>query len=197
LADSRLIDLSAAAGSDGPTEEPDAAFYFDLGNPEAWLLAERVIATLGRPAPWIPVLQSGIAAEFAPVDLEAIALTARERGLLELRPPQREQTDTRDAMLAATFARQSGKGVAFTLAAMRQCWCAGRDLADRTTLLLAGAAAEIHPNALEKAFNLKSLAAELDRETAAAVAVGVDRLPAVRIGQSLQFGDAGLEEFAR
>jgi len=236
LADSRLIDLSGVPTDDA---EDEAAFYFDIGDPECWLAAERVIQTLGRPAPWVPVLtgarfpgsdadhpvtrNSALRQDHLPggtqrasrdgerrppaqVDparavpptpsFELIERTAAERGLLPFKPPAGPQAGNRDAALAATYAKQAGKVVAFTLAAMRQCWCAGRDLGDRSTLLLAGAAAEIHPNALEKAFELKSLNAELDRQLERASELGIERVPALRVGRKVYFGDGGLDEAA-
>ena len=232
MADSRLIDLSGVPTDDA---EDEAAFYFDIGDPECWLAAERVIQTLGRPAPWVPVLtgakdsggRDGTAPPAPPApggdarrpgsragfpragepngrghagaeslthaDVERIAA---ERGLLAFKPPEAPQSGIREVALAATYAKQAGKVVAFTLAAMRQCWCGGRDLNDRSTLLLAGAAAEIHPNALEKAFELKSLNAELDRQLERAAAYGIDRVPAVRVGRKVYFGDGGIDEAA-
>lgn len=185
---------------DPGTERAPAAFYFDIGDPECWLAAERVIATLGAPAPWVPVLSSGIRGsgrgQATEGDWHDIAAIARERGLLEFRPPDRPQTDSRDVMLAATFARQSGKVVAFTLAAMRQCWCAGRELAEFDTVALAGAAAEVHPNALGKAIGMRSVSAQLDAATAEAIAEGVERLPAVRVGAVVFHGDDALEAAA-
>ena len=59
-----------------------------------------------------------------------------------------------------------------------------------------GAAAEIHPNALEKAFELKSLNAELDRQLERASELGIERVPAVRVGRKVYFGDGGLDEAA-
>lgn len=184
----------------GEQPEPDAAFYFDLSSPECWLVAERVIQTLGRPAPWIPVLGSelprGAETPGSQLSLDEVAALAADRGLLPMRPPAQTQTPNRETMMAATFAQQSGKVVAYTLAAMRQCWCAGRDLADHSTLFLAGAAAEIHPNALEKAFGLKSLSAQLERQTAKAAELGVTRVPAVRVGRTIHFGDSGVDSAA-
>lgn len=204
MADPRLIDLSGSI----PEPEHEAAFYFDLSDPECWLVAERIIQELGRPAPWIPVLGSALAPASSGdpagsgdgasrLGLAEVGERASQRGLLELRPPEDPQAPDRDAMLAATYARQAGKVVAFTLAAMRQCWCAGRSISDRSTLLLAGAAAEIHPNALEKALSLKSLAAELDRQTSAASELGVGRVPAVRVGRTIHFGDDGMDAAGR
>ena len=132
MADSRLIDLSGSGSAD-----PDAAFYFDLSRPESWLVAERIIHTLGRPAPWIPILESELAAspsQLETLSFEQVAERAAERGLLPFKPPAAAQLPNRDAMLAATYAQQAGKTVAWARAAMRQSWCAGRDMADRDTL---------------------------------------------------------------
>ncbi len=53
-------------------------------------------------------------------------------------------------MLAATYAKRIGRAVAFSLAAFRQAFAGGRDLADQDTILIAGAACEMHPTALLK-----------------------------------------------
>jgi 2-hydroxychromene-2-carboxylate isomerase len=181
-------------------ERAHTEFYFDIGDPECWLAAERVITTLGAPAPWVPVLAADLGThppgEGSAETWLAVAAIASERGLLEFRPPSRPQLDSRDVMLAATFARQCGKVVAYTLAAMRQCWCAGRDLADHDTIALAGAAAEVHPNALATAIGMRSVASQLDAATAAAGAAGVERVPAVRVGEEVFHGDESLEAAA-
>ena len=48
-------------------------------------------------------------------------------------------------MLAATYAKQFGRAVAFSLAAFRQAFAGGRDLGDEITVLIAAAACEMHP----------------------------------------------------
>ena len=132
---------------------------------------------------------------------QLISAIAVERRLLEFKPPtgwlEGEDLFSREALLAATFAKQAGKTVAFALALMRQTWCAGRDPRDMTTICLAGAAAEVHPNALEKAMGLKSLNAEVDRTTEAARLAGVTCVPTVRLGTDLYTGDAGLDEASK
>ena len=62
--------------------------------------------------------------------------------------------------------------------------------------LLAGAAAEIHPRALEKALGLRSLELELDRATAEAISLGVATVPSVRIRRRIFVGDGRLEDAA-
>ena len=54
-------------------------------------------------------------------------------------------------MRAATFAQKSGRAVAFSLAAFRQAFAGGRDLAETDNVLIAAAACELHPNAVLKA----------------------------------------------
>jgi 2-hydroxychromene-2-carboxylate isomerase len=116
----------------------------------------------------------------ADAHLEDIARRAAELELLPARrPPVFPFEDTRFALLAATYAKQIGKVVAFSLAAFRQAFAAGRDLADRDTVFLAGAAAEIHPLALEKGAELRGTAERLRANTEAAAARGVLDVPAV------------------
>ena len=55
------------------------------------------------------------------------------------------------AMRVATFAKQTGRTVSFSLAAFRQAFAAGRDLTDPDNVMIAGAACELHPRALLKA----------------------------------------------
>lgn len=166
-----------------------ARFYYDLRSPDAWLAAETVVADLGEVPEFVPVELAGLeagdvgpyrcAAE-ADAHLEDVGRRARELDLLPLRRPATfPPDDTRFALLAATYAKQIGKVVAFSLAAFRQAFAAGRDLADRETVLLAGAAAEIHPAALIKGAELRGTAERLRVATEEARAIGVTDVPAV------------------
>lgn len=164
-------------------------FYYDLRSPTAWLAAERVVHLLGEVPEFVPVELAGLAAgdvgpfrcaAEADAHLEDVGRQAREHGLLAARrPAQFPFEDTRFAMLAATYAKQIGKVVAFSLAAFRQTFNAGRDLADRETIFLAAAAAEIHPRALVKGAELRGTAERLRVATADAAAAGVLDVPAV------------------
>ena len=53
------------------------------------------------------------------------------------------------AMRVATFAKQTGRTIAFSLAAFRQAFAAGKDLTDPDNVMIAAAACELHPRALE------------------------------------------------
>src|SRR5829696_5086023 len=93
--------------------------------------------------------------------------------------PQPYPAASRNAMLAAAFAKKSGRAVAFSLAAFRQAFAGGRDLGDVDTVLIAGAACELHPRALLSGIELRSTRDELDAGNALARAHGVARLPAL------------------
>jgi 2-hydroxychromene-2-carboxylate isomerase len=84
-------------------------------------------------------------------------------------------------MLAATYAKRIGRVVAFSLAAFRQAFAGGRDLGDRDTILIAGAACEMHPSALLKAIELRSVADALEQAGARARRAGVNSLPAIQV----------------
>jgi 2-hydroxychromene-2-carboxylate isomerase len=89
--------------------------------------------------------------------------------------------DTEPAMRAAYYARQIGRAVAFSLAAFRQAFAAGRDLGQVDNVLIAAAACEMHPKAVLKALDTRAIETGLAAVTAAAMAAGVTELPAIRI----------------
>jgi 2-hydroxychromene-2-carboxylate isomerase len=177
-------------------EGTQPVFYYDLGNPECYLAAERVSSVLPVVAEWEPVLEVALAAATEQVDRQAIEQRAAERGLQPLRWPVRWPPDTRLAILAATYAKQVGRAVAFSLAAFRQAFAGARDLSERDTVLIAAAACELHPSALLKGVELRSVAQALEQATARARAAGVRSLPAVQVGERVFTGDAGLDDAA-
>ena len=183
------------------------AFYFDLFSPEAYLAAERVIATLPVSAEWIPVSANGLPAADTlegwrcETDREAfferIARTAARRGLQPLVWPQPFPFDSAFAMRVATYAKQIGRTVPFALAAFRQGFAGGRDLSGPDNVLIAAAACEMHPTAVLKAAGLRSVAERLHAATALAAARGVRDVPAVWLpGGEVFHGDASLEQAA-
>ena len=104
--------------------------------------------------------------------------------------------NTLPAMRAATFAQQAGRAVAFSLAAFRQAFCAGRDLSELDNVLIAAAACELHPKAVAKGIESKSVKDRLRAATDEAVARGVVGVPTVAVGDELFWGDDRLEEAA-
>jgi 2-hydroxychromene-2-carboxylate isomerase len=174
----------------------DAAFYFDLRSPQSYLAAERALRVLPAPCEWQPILSPEPAFRCeAEVDAmrESVQLRARALELQPLRWPTPFPYDSAYAMLAATYAKRIGKAVAFALAAFRQAFAGGRPLDSEDNVLIAAAACEIHPAALRRATRTRSIAAELERASEEALALGIHDVPAVRVGERVFVGELSLE----
>ena len=156
---------------------------------------------LGQVPVWQPVLARDLQAVPAP------ELTSAERAELErraielcvqpLRRPPAQAPDTETAMLAATFAQQAGRVVAFSLAAFRQAFAAGRDLSAIDNVLIAAAACELHPRALLKGIESRSVRDRLARATREAASLGVREVPAIAAAGHLFEGEHCVEDAAR
>jgi 2-hydroxychromene-2-carboxylate isomerase len=167
-------------------------FYYDLANPWCYLAAEQVMSALPVVPEWEPVL----GAQFHPplLDRAQVERAAAEIDLQPLRWPPSAAPDTRQAMLAATYAKRIGRAVAFSLAAFRQAFAGGRDLGDEQTVLIAAAAAEMHPTALLKGIALRSVTTALEQASARARAAGVLSLPAIQVGTAVLQGPGVIDE---
>lgn len=189
-------------------ESPQPAFYYDLFSPDAYLAAERVLHVLPVAAEWIPVRASGLPAadtfEAFRCDADRLAFrerieqTAARRDMQSLRWPEPFPFDSAFAMRVATYAKQIGRAVAFSLAAFRQAFAGGRDLGVPDNVLIAASACEMHPAAVLKGAELRSVAVALADATALAVERGVRDVPAVWIPDGRLFhGDDELERAAQ
>ena len=158
-------------------------FYFDLASPLAYLAAERVNHVLGDVPEWIPVQVGEVGpfrcAEEIAAYQEDVERAARRQGVQTLRWPEPFPADGDFAMLAATYAKQIGRAVAFSLAAFRQAFAGGRDMSERDNVLLAAAACEMHPLAVIKGAELRGTRARLEAANAEARAAGVRETPAI------------------
>jgi 2-hydroxychromene-2-carboxylate isomerase len=161
----------------GSADQP--VFYYDLGSPECYLVAEQIMHVLPVMAEWQPVLAAELGEPQPPVDRSEVALRANDLGLQPMRWPEPLPADSGPAMLAAVYSKQIGRGVAFSLAAFRQAFAAGRDLGETDTVLIAGAACEMHPTALVQALGRRSIVEALADATAQARRAGVRSLPAI------------------
>ena len=177
----------------------DAAFFFDLASPFAYLAAEQVLLALPAAAEWRPVLATELPGP-SPLEgrrceserdalMESVVLRARALGLQELRWPQPFPFDSQLAMRAATYAKSIGRTVPFAQAAFRQAFAGGRSLQDPENVLIAAAACEIHPSALLSGAELRSVQERLGRSTAAAAALGVRQVPAVWVAEPREAHD--------
>lgn len=183
------------------SEQP--VFFYDLGSPACYLMAEQIMSTLPAPPEWEPVLASELSdlasdpsrrPDARPPSWTDIAHAAARLGLQELRPPALWPPDSRKAMLAATYAKHIGRAVAFSLAAFRQVFAAGRELGDLDTVLIAAAACEMHPAALTRALALRSVSDGLRGAAERARLAGVQRLPAVQLAGRVYQGEDALCE---
>lgn len=185
-----------------------AVFYYDLGSPYAYLSAERISglfaeAELEQPE-WQPVLLGGLFRRFdrgswAETEARAegmaeIERRAAEYGLPLIAWPKPWPGNTLVAMRAATFAKQTGRTVAFSLAGFRQAFAAGHDLTDADNVMIAGAACEMHPRALLKAVEIRVVKDALREATDRAGDLGVEGVPAVVVGDEVFWGDDRLED---
>jgi 2-hydroxychromene-2-carboxylate isomerase len=187
-----------------------AVFYYDLGSPYAYLAAERISGVFAdsgaEPPEWQPILLGALFKRFdrdswgnGPGREEGMAeceSRAKSYGLPRFRWPDPWPPNTLFAMRAATFAKEIGRTVSFSLAAFRQAFAAGRDLGERDNVLLAAAAAEMHPRALLVAVERDSLKGALRAATVRAGDLGVRGVPAVVVNGDAYWGDDRLEDAA-
>ena len=186
-------------------------FYYDLGSPYAYLAAERVnglfAEACGEVPEWRPVLLGALFRRFdrdswgngpdRGTGMAEVERRAAEYGLPPIRWPDPWPGDMLFAMRAATYAKQIGRTVSFSLAAFRQAFAAGRDLTDSSNVLLAAAAAEMHPNAVLRVVESASIKDTLREASELAGAQGVRGVPSVIVEGEVFWGDDRLEEAAR
>jgi 2-hydroxychromene-2-carboxylate isomerase len=115
---------------------------------------------------------------------------------MPVRWPDGWPNNTLTAMRAAIFAQQTGRAVAFSLAAFRQEFAAGKDLSDIDNVLIAAAACELHPTAVLKGIEMQSTKDRLRAMTREAYERGVRGVPTVAVGGELFWGDERLEDAA-
>lgn len=171
-------------------------FYYDFSSPECWLAAERVNHELAVVPVWIPVRLARAHSPRTPSDEELADIERRAvaQGLPAPRLPDPQPVNADVALRAATFAAASGRVVAFSLAALRQAFAAGRDLSEIDNVLIAAAACELHPRAVLKAIESRSTEQRLRAASQEAATRGVERAPAVAMGGHVFHGAAAAEK---
>ena len=125
---------------------------------------------------------------------------AAERRAGELRLPlvwpERFPADVPAAMRAAAFACEQGRGAAFVLAASRLAFCGGFDLDDPEILAEAAAAAGIGMDGCLQAVGELRRDGAIEAAGRRLLSAGADRLPALRVGRSLFWGEDRVAEAA-
>jgi 2-hydroxychromene-2-carboxylate isomerase len=183
---------------------PAASFHFDLESPLAYLAAERVLHVLPGPAEWRPVLARELPGgepfsafrcrEEQEIFRAEIARRAEDLGLQPLRWPDPFPFDSALAMRVATYAKSIGRIVPFAQAAFRQAFAGARNLEQPDNVLIAAAACEMHPAAVLRGAELRSVGDQLATATAAAVAAGIIRVPALIVGEEVFEGERAVEQ---
>jgi 2-hydroxychromene-2-carboxylate isomerase len=190
------------------TALPRAAdgFYFDLASPLAYLAAERVLQAFPGPIEWRPVLareepgaerfdaERGATEE--EIQRDEIARRARELGLQPLRWPDPFPFDSSLAMRVATYAKSIGRAVPFAQAAFRQAFAGGHSLEDPDVVLIAAAACEMHPSAVLRGAELRSVTLALANATSSAEAAQIKEIPAFVVHGDVFCGERALERAA-
>lgn len=184
-------------------------FYYDINSPFAYLAAERVNHVLPVVPEWQPVSFGHVlketgrrpwsfAEETRSEGVAEVERRAAERGLPPLKWPPGWPIESYSLlpMRAATFAKQTGRAVAFSLAAFRQKFAGGKALVDLDEVLIAAAACELHPRAVTKGIDSQGVRDELRRATAEALERGLEGVPSVWTGSEMFWGDDRLEDAA-
>jgi 2-hydroxychromene-2-carboxylate isomerase len=185
-------------------------FFYDLGSPYAYLAAERIDALFanagGQPPEWQPVLLGGLFKRFGrdswangPGRREGMAEVERRAsayGLPPVRWPDPFPGNTLVAMRVATYAKELGRTVSFSLAAFRQAFAAARDLSETDNVLLAAASSELHPKAMLAAVERDAIKRALRDATERAGDLGVHGVPSVVVRGEVFWGDDRLDEAA-
>ncbi len=185
-------------------------FYYDLGSPYAYLAAERIATVFeeaGAEGPeWQPILLGGLFRRFGRDSwangpereggLREVERRAKAYGLPPVRWPDPFPGNMLTAMRAATFAKEIGRTVSFSLAAFRQAFAAGRDLSEPDNVFIAAASSELHPRSLQTAIDRDAIKSRLREATDRAGDLGVVGVPAVVVEDQVFWGDDRLEEAA-
>jgi 2-hydroxychromene-2-carboxylate isomerase len=179
-----------------------AEFLFDLACPFTYLGIERVERAFDdvtwTPASAIALRQASLAEEETAVRAAAEERAAALR--LPLVWPENWPGDVLAAMRVASYAAEVGRGAAFALAAGRLAFCGGFDLDDPEILAEAAAAAGLGLDACLHAAGDRGRDGAIEATGRRLLAVGADRLPALRIGRALYWGEpqvAGAANAAR
>jgi 2-hydroxychromene-2-carboxylate isomerase len=176
-------------------------FLFDLSCPYSYLAAERVERAF-HAVMWTPASGTALRGGRADSDPEQLELarTAAEIRASELRLPliwpERWPADVPAAMRAAAYASEQGRGAAFVLAAGRLAFCGGFDLEDPEILAEAAAAAGIGMDGCLQAVGDLGRDGPIESAGRRLLALGADRLPALRVGRSLFWGEHRVAEAA-
>jgi 2-hydroxychromene-2-carboxylate isomerase len=171
-----------------------AQMFFDLACPFTYLATERVERAFAH-VTWTAASSETLQRRCLADDAETVqqVRTAAEFRAAALRLPlvwpESYPKPVPAAMRAAAFAAEQGRGGAFVLAAGRLAFCGGFDLDDPEILAEAAAAAGIRLDECLHAAGDTRRDGAMEAAGRRLLAAGADRLPALRIGRSLFWGE--------
>jgi 2-hydroxychromene-2-carboxylate isomerase len=180
-------------------ERSRAQFFFDLACPFTYLVAERVECAFDD-VTWTPASAAALRRSCLAADVfsaAAVRRLAEERAAALRMPlvwPERFPSEAPAAMRIAALAAHHGRGAAFVLAATRLAFCGGFDLDDPEILAEAAAAAGLVLDDCLSAARHEGRDGEIERAGRVLLAAGADRLPALRVGRALYWGERRVGE---
>lgn len=198
LADRREARRSRPARRQRPVR---AEFLFDLACPFTYLAAERVERAFEH-VTWTPASRTALHGGSLATDEVALArvrAAAEERAAalrLPLEWPESWPAEVPAAMRVASHAAECGRGAAFVLAAGRLAFCGGFDLDDPEILAEAAGAAGLSLDGCLQAAGDRRRDVAIEAAGRRLLAVGADRLPALRVGRSLFWGEGQVADAA-
>ena len=110
--------------------------------------------------------------------------------------PDNWPADVPAAMRVAVYAAEAGRAAAFALAAGRLAFCGGFDLDDPEIIAEAAAAAGLGLDASLRAAGDRRRDGAIEAAGRRLLAAGADRLPALRIGRALYWGEPQVADAA-
>jgi 2-hydroxychromene-2-carboxylate isomerase len=171
-----------------------AQLFFDLACPFSYLASERVERAFAQ-VTWTATSAETLQRRSLDDDAELVdrVRAAAETRAVELRLPlvwpEGYPRTVPAAMRAACFAAEQGRGGAFVLAAGRLAFCGGFDLEDPEILAEAAAAAGLRLEECLQAAGDPRRDGGMEASGRRLLAAGADRLPVLRIGRSLFWGE--------
>jgi len=187
---------------------PRVTFYFDLGSPYAYLVAERMHALLPEPVEWQPILLGGIfklngRSSWALGDyrrrqagMAEIERRSRAYALPPIRWPDPWPTNYLAAMRASTYAFAIGRGREFSVRAFRNAFQQGWDLSIPELVFETAEQAGLDRQALQAGSQDAEVKRTLRHATDAAAGLGVIGVPTLAVDGELFWGDDRLEDAA-
>ncbi len=194
-----VVNLDAARKPRGARARR-AQLFIDLSCPFSYLAAERVERAL--PHVTFKLASNAVidrrdpAADASRRERMKIVAEARAAVLrLPLQWPEEFPCEAPAAMRAASLALERGRGGEFILAAGRLAFAGGFDLEDPEILAEAAAAAQLDLGDCLSAARDWRRDEEIEAASLRLLAVGVERLPALRVGHDLVSGERRISAY--